>query len=147
MRAYTCRNEKDTYDLAYKIGLNLPNGTIVSLEGPLGAGKTVFVRGIARALGINQPVTSPSYTLISTYSGKIKLHHIDLYRILSIEELQEIGFEETINGDDISVIEWGEKAGHVLPDNAVRVIIKIKPDFSRHITITKNERISHRYSD
>ena len=119
---------------------DLKKGSIVAIEGPLGAGKTVFVKGIARGLGIEEQVTSPTYTIISEYSGilngeKITIFHIDAYRLTGSEDFLAIGGEEIIFGNDISLIEWSEKISGVIPPTAIKVIIEIKRDNERLIRV------------
>ncbi len=113
----------------------LKPGSVITLDGPLGAGKTTFVKGIARALGILEVVTSPSFTIISEYHGTIPLYHMDLYRIDSIEEFELIGPEEMIDGDGISVIEWAHKVKDFFPERTIMISIKIEDDRKRTITV------------
>jgi tRNA threonylcarbamoyladenosine biosynthesis protein TsaE len=109
---------------------------VVSLTGPLGAGKTVLVKGIAAGCGINDTVTSPSYTIISEYDGTIPLTHIDLYRLENEEEVELLGLEEILAGEGISVLEWGERAEHLLPEDCLHITITIENDGRRIFTIT-----------
>ena len=114
----------------------MPRGSIISLNGRLGAGKTTFVKGIALGLGIMEPVTSPTFTLISEYTGyNINLYHMDMYRIESYEELMMTGGEELMNGDGISIIEWADKIKKYLPDDTIEINIEIKENFDREITV------------
>jgi tRNA threonylcarbamoyladenosine biosynthesis protein TsaE len=98
---------------------------VVSLEGRLGVGKTTLVKGIALALGIEEPVTSPSFTIMSVYKAPVCLYHIDLYRIESNAEIEGAGLEDVLfeNRDGVAVVEWGERAAEMLPDEAIRVRI------------------------
>ena len=109
--------------------------TIV-LSGTLGAGKTVFVKGIALGLGIKENITSPSFTIMSVYGSKIKLYHIDLYRINDEEELEYLGITDIIYKDGISVIEWGERARDILPENTIYITIKLIEKGYRKIEIS-----------
>ncbi len=113
----------------------LEPGSVLTLDGPLGAGKTTFVKGVARALGILEVVTSPSFTIISEYHGDIPLYHMDLYRIDSIEEFELIGPEEMMDGYGVSVIEWAHKAEGFFPDRTIAVTISIGENKERTITV------------
>ncbi len=100
----------------------------------MGAGKTAFAKGVAQALGVQEEVTSPTFTIVSEYSGRLDLFHADLYRVGSPEELELLGFEEIISNAGVMIIEWPEKAAR-LPDDTVRVTMSICEDDSRRITI------------
>ena len=126
-----------TEAIGYRIGKALAPGSVLALIGPLGAGKTCLVKGIARGMGIADTVTSPSFTLVSEYLGLEgrKLYHIDLYRLFSGRELADIGLEELTSGQAVCAIEWGEKAEGFLPPDTVELVIEIGPDLKRFITI------------
>jgi len=109
----------------------------VSLEGPLGSGKTTFVKGIARALGVRDEVTSPSFTIMTAYAGRIPLYHLDLYRLDRIDEIEDLGFDDVVFRDGVTVIEWGEKAGPLLPEDVVEVRIEMAPDGAREIDVLR----------
>lgn len=123
---------QQTVEIGRRLGSALDAGSVVSLEGPLGAGKTTLVKGIAEALGIDEPVTSPSFTLVCSYAGR--LHHVDLYRLEALAEIEDLGLAELMAGDAVTVIEWGDKARPLLPRDAVRVRVDLKGD-SRLVTI------------
>lgn len=100
---------EETFDLACRIGGQLLKGDIVTLDGNLGAGKTLFTQGLGKALGVTEPVTSPTFAILNIYStGKLPMFHFDAYRISSYDELVEIGFEEYNQGDGIIVVEWAK---------------------------------------
>ena len=124
-----------TRELGFRMGRELKSGDVVALEGPLGAGKTVFVQGLAGALGITEAVSSPTFTIISEYRGSMTLYHMDLYRLNSPEEFAFLGVEEIIEGDGVTVVEWGEKAGDELPERSIRVNITIGDDGERLIQV------------
>jgi tRNA threonylcarbamoyladenosine biosynthesis protein TsaE len=128
-------SEQDTADLGYDLGRRLSPGDVVSLSGPLGCGKTVFVRGLARALAIREPITSPSFVIVQQYEGSLPLYHLDLYRLNSSAELEDLGFREMLSSDAVLAIEWGEKAGPLLPARRTEVSFSIAPDGSREILV------------
>ena len=120
---------------------DLKKGSIVAIEGPLGAGKTCFTKGIAGGLGITEAVTSPTYKIIAEYSGvineeNIDVFHIDAYRLNGNEDFSAIGGEEIIFGNGISIIEWSERIAGFIPSNAIKVTIEIKKDNERLIHIS-----------
>lgn len=135
------RSAADTIDIGKRVALSLSPGTVVGLEGPLGAGKTTLVKGIARALGVVEEVTSPTFTLISEYPAvlggrPVPLYHIDLYRIAHTGELEDLGLDEILAGPGLAVIEWSEKAAAFLPEDSIRVSIGIGLDGARRVEIT-----------
>lgn len=117
-KSYVTGSAEETVDLGKTLAEALRPGDSVGLIGELGAGKTQFVRGIARGLAVVGSVTSPSYTIINIYDTKdaTKLFHIDLYRIDEAEEIDELGLEEYIYSQGITVIEWAEKASEYIED-------------------------------
>ena len=125
----------ETRKAGITLGNSLRPGDIVALTGPLGSGKTVFAQGVAESLDIKEPVTSPTYTLISEYEGRMPLYHMDLYRLGSPEEFTWLGVEEILDGNGISLIEWSERAGEELPDRTITVSIKFSEGGGRIITI------------
>ncbi|MBR3564564.1 MAG: tRNA (adenosine(37)-N6)-threonylcarbamoyltransferase complex ATPase subunit type 1 TsaE [Clostridia bacterium] len=127
------KTEKETENAGYELGKTLRGGDIVALNGDLGTGKTVFTRGIARALGISAPIQSPTFTIVREYGGELRLCHFDLYRVTEAEELYEIGFEDYLDDDTVAVIEWADMFPEVIPKKAVRVTIGYCPDGRRRI--------------
>lgn len=107
-------------ELGAKASGALRPGDVWALYGDLGAGKTVFVQGVAAALGAAEPVNSPTYTLVQTYRGRLTLHHVDLYRIENAEEAQGFGLETYWDGDAVTLIEWPERAEELLPAHTRR---------------------------
>ncbi len=103
--------ESQTLELGWKLGRLLQQSTLVLLQGDLGAGKTVFARGIARGLGVDPqiPITSPTFTLMNHYHGRLDLYHFDLYRLSDPDELIELGFDDYAYGSGVALIEWPEK--------------------------------------
>ncbi|HCG63720.1 MAG: tRNA (adenosine(37)-N6)-threonylcarbamoyltransferase complex ATPase subunit type 1 TsaE [Spirochaetes bacterium GWC2_52_13] len=129
-------SEQETKELGVRLGRSVPSGTVVSLQGPLGAGKTVIAKGIAEALQINEAIVSPTFTLVQEYVGTMPLHHMDLYRLHGIDDFSGIGGEELLYSDGITLIEWSEKIEDILPPGTVRVKIAIGDNGSRDIMIS-----------
>jgi tRNA threonylcarbamoyladenosine biosynthesis protein TsaE len=115
------RSVDETLALAGAVGSLLCAGDIVSLVGDLGAGKTVFARGIARALGVTEPVVSPSFTIVREYEGRVPLVHVDVYRIDTFQELHDLGFEEVVRDDAVTLVEWGDVIDGLLPGDRLDV--------------------------
>ncbi len=120
-----CKNLEDTKALAYEFVKNLKGGEVVILQGDLGAGKTTFTQSVAKALGIKEPVTSPTFTLMNLYVGdKLKLYHFDMYRIEDIDEILETGLTEYFgNLDAVCFVEWAENIKPLLPKKLVKISI------------------------
>ena len=117
--------EKDTFDAAYSLGSQAQAGDIFLLEGELGVGKTVFAKGFAIGLGIDEPVTSPTFTIIQEYpQGRIPLYHFDVYRIADVEEMYELGYESYFFGDGVCLIEWASLIEEILPENSRKILIE-----------------------
>ncbi len=132
---FQSRSDKDTRDFGRRLGKKLGTGAVVCLYGELGTGKTTMVKGIAREFGINErDVTSPSFTIIAEYEGRLPFYHIDLYRI-EPDRIEELGLHEYLYGRGITVIEWAEKAEKEIPDTAVRIKLSYAGDDSREIEI------------
>jgi tRNA threonylcarbamoyladenosine biosynthesis protein TsaE len=119
-RAVT-RSTDETLALAGAVGELLRPGDVVSLAGGLGAGKTVFARGVARALGVTEPVVSPSFTIVREYEGRVPLVHVDVYRIDTFQELHDLGFEELLRDDAVTLVEWGDVIDGMLPGERLDV--------------------------
>jgi tRNA threonylcarbamoyladenosine biosynthesis protein TsaE len=140
---YITTNEKETFELGIKIGEKLKRGDVIALDGDLGAGKTYLTKGIAKGLDIDEHITSPSFTILNQYdSGRLNLYHFDVYRINDIEEMYEIGFDEFLYGDGVSVIEWGSIVKDILPFERINIFIKKTDDDTRIIEITGDERFN-----
>lgn len=116
---------EDTFELGFELGRQAKPGQIYCLDGELGVGKTVFTQGFAAGLGIREPVSSPTFTIVQQYeSGRLPLYHFDVYRIGDISEMDEIGWEDFFYGDGVCLIEWSQLILEILPEHAVRVCIK-----------------------
>jgi len=117
-----------------RLAARLGPGDVILLYGELGAGKTAFVRGLARGLGASESeVSSPTFTLIQEYTGRVTLYHVDLYR-LEPTEVEDLGLEELVSGDGIVAIEWAER-WHGRPDDAVEVRLEHGGEDTRRITV------------
>lgn len=125
-------------NIAKSLASSLNPGTVIALDGELGAGKTVFVKGIAMGLGIFENITSPTFTIVKEYSGRLKLYHFDVYRIEDSSELFEIGFDEYINGEGVSVIEWAVNIEDTLPSDTIYINIEGSGYSQRKIEIGGN---------
>lgn len=127
----------DTHKLARHLLKQVPGRVILALHGDLGSGKTCFVQGLATALGIDRPVTSPTFTLVHEYKGTRPLVHVDLYRLRDSLDALMLGMEEYFDSDGITAVEWSERAEDIFPADAIFVKFEIIADkpHSRRITI------------
>ncbi len=130
----------ETLAIGRRLSENLKPGDVVTLSGQLGAGKTTLVKGIASGLGVEEPVTSPTFTLIQEYEGRIPLYHVDLYRITEAEQLEDLGLEEYFYGNGVTLIEWPEKAVSFLPPYAWAVGITVHDKGRREFVIEGIDR-------
>lgn len=128
----SCPTVDDTMAVGRRLAALLMPGDVVLLSGRLGAGKTAFVSGIADGLGIDRPVTSPSFVLVRTYEGFLRLVHADAYRLGSLAELEDLGLEETAS-DGVLVVEWGDVVEAAFGDNALIIHLHVQDDGSRTI--------------
>lgn len=132
---YITHGPEETELLGRRLAERLSPGDIIAYYGDLGAGKTAFTRGLARGLGIAEPVTSPTYTIVNEYlSGKIPLFHFDMYRLGSSDELFDIGWEDYLLRGGICAVEWSENVEDAMED-AIRVMVRRLGDQEREITI------------
>lgn len=134
---YLTSSPAETEQLGQRLARHLSPGQIIALRGGLGAGKTAFTRGLARGLGIQEPVTSPTYTIVNEYlSGRMPLFHFDMYRLLSSDDLFDIGWEDYLTRDGLCVVEWSERVADALPQ-PITVTLEPLPgqDDCRRITI------------
>lgn len=132
-------SEADTFELGRKLGEQARPGQIYTLDGDLGVGKTVFTKGLARGLGILEPVSSPTFTIVQEYGGgRLPLYHFDVYLIEDPEEMEEIGYDDYFFGEGVCLVEWAEKIRELLPERVIRVVIgkRLEKGFDyREITI------------
>jgi len=125
----TTKNEDETMIIAENFESEKFPGMVICLEGELGSGKTVFVKGFARALGIDETVTSPTFTLVKEYSGEMTLFHMDVYRLK--EECQTIGFDDYFNKNAVSIIEWSDLICECLPEERLEIEFRIIDENTR----------------
>jgi tRNA threonylcarbamoyladenosine biosynthesis protein TsaE len=119
------RSPWETRALAERLALLLEPGDVVVLEGDLGAGKTAFVQGVAAALGVDEPVQSPTFVIVREYDGLLPLVHIDVYRLDSPAQLADLGLEELLDGERVALIEWGDRVRALLPADRLEVVIEL----------------------
>ncbi|HOE83710.1 MAG TPA: tRNA (adenosine(37)-N6)-threonylcarbamoyltransferase complex ATPase subunit type 1 TsaE [Sphaerochaeta sp.] len=135
MKSFVSTSALETTAYGERIAAHLKGGEVIALIGGLGAGKTTLAKGIARGLGVEDEVVSPSFTLIQQYEGRLALTHIDLYRLDGSEEFEMIGGEEFLYTDGVTLIEWAEKIGDLLPKDLKKITIAIEENLDRTITV------------
>lgn len=122
---YESLTEKDTYHLGKQMGENAYQGQVYCLSGDLGVGKTVFTKGFAAGLGITEPISSPTFTIVQEYEqGDLPLYHFDVYRIEDIEEMEEIGYEDYFFGKGVCLVEWAIRIQELLPEEYIQITIE-----------------------
>lgn len=128
-----------TADAMMEIGSSLSpwlrKGDVIVLTGTLGAGKTTFVQGLAKGLGIHYPVQSPTFTLINEHFGQLPLYHMDVYRLNSGSDATDLGLSEYLDGDGVCVLEWAERIEDALPDDLLQLVFEIADDDSRVVSV------------
>lgn len=125
MKLYETNSEAETFSLGKKLGEEAKAGQVFTLIGDLGVGKTVFTKGLAKGLGITEPVNSPTFTILQIYEeGRLPFYHFDVYRISDVEEMEEIGYEDYFYGDGICLIEWANLIEEILPDKILQITIE-----------------------
>ncbi len=132
---FTSTSAGETVAFGERIAAALQGGEVIALQGGLGAGKTTLAKGIARGLGVEDEVVSPSFTLIQQYEGRLALTHIDLYRLDGVEEFEMIGGEEFLYPEGVTLIEWAEKIQAMLPAAVKTITIAIEENLARTITV------------
>ena len=135
------RSPEETFRVGMELGEKAVPGQVFALTGDLGVGKTVFTQGLARGLGIEEPISSPTLTIVQVYEeGRLPFYHFDVYRIGDVEEMDEVGFDDYIMGEGVSLIEWADLIGDILPEKRMEVCIEkdLNEGFDyRKITITQ----------
>lgn len=138
------RSAEETYALGVKVGREAKKGQVYTMVGDLGVGKTVFTKGMAHGLEIEEPISSPTFTIVQVYDGgRLPFYHFDVYRIGDITEMDEIGYEDYIYGEGVSLIEWANLIEEILPEN--RIEIRIEKDLEQgfdYRKITIEERMA-----
>lgn len=116
---------EDTFSLGEKLGKTVKGGTVICLNGDLGVGKTVFTQGFAKGLGIDEPINSPTFTIVQEYhTGRLPFYHFDVYRIGDISEMDDIGYEDYFFGDGVCLVEWACLIEDIIPEDAIAVTIE-----------------------
>ncbi|MEA4846927.1 MAG: tRNA (adenosine(37)-N6)-threonylcarbamoyltransferase complex ATPase subunit type 1 TsaE [Clostridiaceae bacterium] len=133
LKFYT-KSPEETANIGEQLGRLLNKGNIICLSGDLGAGKTAFTQGIAKGMGVSGYVTSPTYTIINEYEGRLPLYHFDVYRLNDVDEMYELGYEEYFFGDGVVVLEWADMVRDIIPKERLWItILNTKGDNSREI--------------
>lgn len=135
MQQFITKNEQETEDLGAKLAAALPDGSVVAMYGDLGAGKTAFVRGMARGMGLQVRVSSPTFTIVNEYLGRRELIHFDMYRLSGADELFDIGWEDYLARGAVCAVEWSENVEDAFFGDEVRVRIEKLSDTERKISI------------
>ncbi|HHV47297.1 MAG TPA: tRNA (adenosine(37)-N6)-threonylcarbamoyltransferase complex ATPase subunit type 1 TsaE [Tissierellia bacterium] len=117
------KSKEDTERFGIKLGKLLKEGDIISLTGDLGAGKTTLTKSIGKGLDIKDYITSPTFTLINEYKGRVALYHFDIYRLEDMENLYDLGYEDYFYSDGVTIVEWGDKIKDLLPDYTINIHI------------------------
>ena len=117
--------ETDTFELGIKIGSEAKAGQLYTLIGDLGVGKTALTKGVAKGLGITEPISSPTFTIVQVYDeGRLPFYHFDVYRIGDVEEMDEIGYEDYFYGDGVTLVEWANLIEEILPASYHQIVIE-----------------------
>ena len=135
MREFITKNESETEALGAQFAASLPDGSVVAMYGDLGAGKTAFVRGMARGMGLNCRVSSPTFTIVNEYLGERELIHFDMYRLSGADELFDIGWEDYLNRGAVCAVEWSENVKDAFFGDEIVVRIEKLGDTKRKISI------------
>jgi tRNA threonylcarbamoyladenosine biosynthesis protein TsaE len=123
-------------DLGERLGAVIPGGAVIALRGGLGAGKTTFAKGLARGLGVGDEVTSPTYTIVSEYEGRLRLHHVDAYRLSGSEDFESVGGGDLLaDSGGVCLIEWSERIEAALPRDAAVAELSVEADGSRRLRL------------
>ena len=134
---------EETFRVGKELGEKAYAGQVFTLTGELGVGKTVFTQGLAKGLGIEEPVNSPTFTIIQEYDGgRLPFYHFDVYRIGDVEEMEEVGFDDYVMGEGVSLIEWADLIREILPEKRTEILIEkdLERGFDyRRITVAQRE--------
>lgn len=129
------KSRDETIKLGEEIGKRVQPGDVIAMEGTLASGKTTLTKGIAIGLSVEESVTSPTFTIVSEYYGRLTLYHVDVYRLDSPEDFINIGGEDMLYGNGITIIEWSEKVRNLIPSSAIKIVMNITGPESRKIEI------------
>ncbi|MFQ9933527.1 MAG: tRNA (adenosine(37)-N6)-threonylcarbamoyltransferase complex ATPase subunit type 1 TsaE [Lachnospiraceae bacterium] len=133
---------EETFELGVKYGEQAQKGAVICLDGDLGVGKTVFTQGFAKGLGIQEPINSPTFTIVQEYhEGRLPFYHFDVYRISDVSEMDEIGYEDYFFGEGVCLIEWASVIEDIIPENSIHITIEkdLEKGFDyRRITVEHN---------
>lgn len=135
MTSIVTQRPEDTETLGYLLAGLMPSRLLVALRGPLAAGKTCFVRGVARRFGCEDAVSSPTFTIVNQYGTTPRIYHVDLYRLTSATELVDLGYEDLFDPDGICLVEWAERAGDWLPSRRLDLTFEHQENDCRRIII------------
>lgn len=133
MKEYGSCSPLETKSLGENLARDLKPGDIIALSGPLGAGKTTLIQGLAAGLKVKDYITSPSFILINEYDGRLPLYHIDLYRLENLKQIEELGIDEYFEKGGITIIEWAEKMKELLPPKTKKINIEVIDENTRNI--------------
>ena len=133
---FITNSPEETEKIGAAMGRIIPAGTVLAYRGDLGAGKTAFTRGLARGLGCTERVTSPTFTIVNEYPGRIPLYHFDMYRLADSDALFDIGWEDYLAGGGVCAVEWSEQVEDALPPESIRVSFQRRPEADDWRTIT-----------
>lgn len=130
------RSERETFEIGFSLGQTCQPGDILLLEGDLGVGKTVFSKGFGKGLGVEEPISSPTFTIVQIYEGgRLPLYHFDAYRIGDVEEMEEIGYEDYFYGQGVCLIEWASIIREILPEGCI--VVRIEKDLEQGLQYRK----------
>lgn len=140
-------NLKDTERIGKIIGRYLEKGTVLCLDGDLGVGKTALTQFIAKEFGVNEYITSPTFNIIKEYEGKLPFYHMDVYRIDLEDDMYDLGYDEYIYSEGVTIIEWSHKIIGILPDERINIEIQRLDDTRRIITINGKGRVYEKIAE
>ena len=135
-RSIRSDSPKDTHKIGRRIGTKAQSGDVLLLVGDLGAGKTTLTQGILWGLGGTEYARSPTFVLVNEYPARLTMYHMDLYRLNSIEEIEDLGLEEYLYGNDLCVVEWADKAPGYFPVNHAVIQLEVIDDQTRRVTVS-----------
>lgn len=140
-------NIEDTEKIGKVIARCFEKGTVLCLDGDLGVGKTALTQFIAKEFGVNEYITSPTFTIIKEYEGRLPFYHMDVYRIDSEEDMFDLGYDEYIYSEGVTIIEWSHKIKGILPEERINIEIQRLGDFARVMNITGKGKVYDKISE